>query len=96
MKLRPVTKLDKKNKKTSKKLTMPSCRQVMMSLSFFRFFRLLQKLQTKLKSLNHSLHTTALSKGNIFAKNTDFLPKHANISKIKSALVLKGIFSEIT
>ena len=29
-------------------------------------------------------------------KNADFLQKYANISKIKGALVLKGIFSETT
>ena len=29
-------------------------------------------------------------------KNADFLQRNADISKIKRALVLKGIFSEIT
>ena len=35
MKLGPVTKLDKRNKITSKKLTVTSCQQVLTSLSFF-------------------------------------------------------------
>ena len=37
MKPGPVTKLDKRNKTTSKKLTMTSCRKIAMSLSFFCF-----------------------------------------------------------
>ena len=37
MKLGPVTKLDKRNKITSKNLTMTSCRKIVTSLSFFGF-----------------------------------------------------------
>ena len=37
MKLGPETKLDKKNKTTSKNLTMTSCRKIVTSLSFFRY-----------------------------------------------------------
>ena len=37
MKLRPVTKLDKRNKTTSKKLTMTSFQQIVTSLPFFQF-----------------------------------------------------------
>ena len=37
MKLRPVTKLDKRNKATSKNLTMTSFRKIVTSLSFFGF-----------------------------------------------------------
>ena len=37
MKLRLVTKLDKRNKKPSKNLTMTSCQKIMTSLSFFLF-----------------------------------------------------------
>ena len=37
MKLGPVTKLDKRNKITSKKLTMTSCRKIVTSLPFFQF-----------------------------------------------------------
>ena len=37
MKLRPVTKLDKRNKTTSKNLTLTSCRNIVTSLSIFGF-----------------------------------------------------------
>ena len=37
MKLGPVTKLDKKNKTTSKKLDETSCRKTVASLPFFQF-----------------------------------------------------------
>ena len=37
MELGPVTKLDKRNKTTSKKLTMTSCRKIVTSLTFFQF-----------------------------------------------------------
>ena len=53
---------------------------------------------TPLQSL-HSSHTIALSEGVIFQKkkkNADFFQKNADISKIKRALALKGIFSETT
>ena len=42
MKLRPVTKLDKKNPGTSKKLTIMSCRQIETPLFLFRFMANLQ------------------------------------------------------
>ena len=45
----------------------------------------LQKLKTELKDLYHYSHTIALRK-------VLFLPKNANIRKIKRALVLKGTF----
>ena len=51
-------------------------------------------MKTELNNPSHSPHTIALSKGTIFAKNVDFLQINANISKIKQALALKGIFSE--
>ena len=35
MKLPPVTKLDKRNKTTSKNVTLTSCRKIVTSLSFF-------------------------------------------------------------
>ena len=38
MKLGTVTKLDKRNKTTSKKLTMKPCQKVVTSLLFFRFY----------------------------------------------------------
>ena len=37
MKLGTVTKLDKRNKTASKKLTVTSCRKIVASLSFLRF-----------------------------------------------------------
>ena len=37
MKLGPVTKLDKRNKTTLKKLAMSSCQKIVTSLSFFQF-----------------------------------------------------------
>ena len=43
MKLGPLTKLDKRNKTTSKKLTMTSCRKVMTSKSFFGFLTNLER-----------------------------------------------------
>ena len=52
--------------------------------------------KTENRAKKHSSHTIALSKGPIFAKNGDFLQKNTDISKIKRALLLKGIFSETT
>ena len=45
MKFGPVTKLDKGNKTTSKKLTLTSYRKIMTSLSFFRFLANLGAIQ---------------------------------------------------
>ena len=43
MKLGPVTKLDKKNKTPSKKLTMTTCWKIVMSLSLFWFMANLEQ-----------------------------------------------------
>ena len=43
MKLGPITKLDKKNKTTSKKLILTSCRKIVTSLSFFGFLANLEQ-----------------------------------------------------
>ena len=43
MKLRPVNKLDKTNKKTSKKLTMTSFQKIVTSLSLFGFLAYLEQ-----------------------------------------------------
>ena len=43
MKLGPVTKLEKRNKTTSKKLTITSYQKIVTSLSFFRFMANLEK-----------------------------------------------------
>ena len=54
-------------------------------------------MKTELKNLKYSFHTIALSRATIFAKKYTFsAKKHAHISKIKIALVLKGRFSEPT
>ena len=66
MKLGPVTKIDKRNKTTSKKLTLTSCQIIVTSLPFFGFLAnleqsggripntesfILQKLKTELENL---------------------------------------------
>ena len=43
MKLVPETKPDKRNKTTSKDLTMTSCRKIVMPLPFFRFMSNLEQ-----------------------------------------------------
>ena len=43
IKLGPLTKLHKRNKATSKELTMTPCRKIVMSLSFFQFISNLEK-----------------------------------------------------
>ena len=43
MKLGPVTKLDKRNKTTSKKLTLTSCQTIVKSLPFFGFLANLEQ-----------------------------------------------------
>ena len=43
MKLGPATKLDKRNKTTSKKFDHDVCRKIVTSLSFFRFFTNLEQ-----------------------------------------------------
>ena len=44
----PVTKLDKRNKRTSKKLTMTPFRQIVISLSFFRFMANLEQSRSRI------------------------------------------------
>ena len=53
-------------------------------------------MKTELKNLYHSSHTTALSKDTIFAQKCLFFGKNADISQIKTTLVLKDIFSTTT
>ena len=48
MKLGPVTKLDKRNKKTSKTLKMTSCRKIMTSLSFFQLTANLEQSRSRI------------------------------------------------
>ena len=59
MKLEPVTKLDKRNKATSKKkLTITSCWQIVASLSFSRFIASLD--QSEVGFWTHSSELTSL------------------------------------
>ena len=63
MKLGPVTKLDKRNKATSKKLTLTSCRKIVTSLSFFGFLANLEQsggriLETESAKVMFSVKTT--------------------------------------
>ena len=43
MKLGPVAKLDERNKTTSKKVILTSCRKIVMSLTFFGFLANLEQ-----------------------------------------------------
>ena len=66
------------------------------TFSIIVIFCLTKTEKKKLKNLQHSSHTLALSKGTIFTRKCwFFLQKNADISKIKT-LVLNGIFSETT
>ena len=75
-------KLDKRNKKTSKRLGHGAMSERCDALSFFDLFFF--------QNLLHVSHTIALSKGSFFCKKK----KNGGISKIKEVLLLKGIFSE--
>ena len=57
---------------------------------------MLQKLKTELKNIKYRSHTINLSEGTIFAKKWWCFAKNADFSRIKRALVLKGILSENT
>ena len=48
MKLGPVTKLYKRNKATSKKLMVTSCRKIVTSLSFFQFMANLEQCGSRI------------------------------------------------
>ena len=122
MKLRPVTKLDKKNKTTSKKLDddvmLENC-DVIVIFPIYAQFGAIRKsdsgrtacktytfdsgnlLSYKNWKQNYKIFNTTLTlllwvKVLFFPKNAEFLQKNADISKVKRALVLKGIFSETT
>ena len=72
---------------------IPDARFVKVLFSLIVFFYL-TKTQNRTKS--HNSRTIALSKGTIFAKKCWLFAKNVDISRIKRALVLKGIFSETT
>ena len=48
MKPGPVTKLDKRNKGMSKKMTMTSCQEIVMSLPFFQFTASLEQSRSRI------------------------------------------------
>ena len=88
MKLGPITKLDKRNKTMSKK-TWQWC-HVRKLCHHYHFPNLLPIWSNP----EASIYTTGLSKDTIFAKKCLFFAKNTDISKIKRALALKGIFSK--
>ena len=51
MKLGAVTRIDKRNKTTSKKLTMTSCQKIVTSLLFFEFLPNLEQSGFRTESL---------------------------------------------
>ena len=54
----------------------------------------LGKTEHRTKNFFQNSHTIALSKGTILAKKVLIFAENADISKVKRALALKGIFSE--
>ena len=106
IKLGPVTKTDKRNKKkTSKKLKMTSCQKIVTLLPLFHFFPFTASSEqsgsrtNQKTNLYHKSNTIVLSKGTILVKKPGILQqqkKQADIKKIKRTLVLKGKFSETT
>ena len=54
------------------------------------------KPENRTKKFLTLAHTIVLSEGTILAKNTDFLQRNADISKINEVLILKDIFYETT
>ena len=53
MKLGPVTKLDKKNKTTSKNLIITSCREIVTPLSFFQFMANFEQSGSRIPDVQH-------------------------------------------
>ena len=112
MKLERITKLDKRNKITSKNLKMTSRWKIVASLLFFRFTANLEQSGRRVPDAlsvkrifslivtfyltKTKKRTIALCKGTILAKKRWFFAKNADIIEFKRALVLKGIFSEAT
>ena len=69
MKIRPVTKLDKRNKTASKKLTLTSCRKIVTSLSFFGFL-------TNSEQSGVRIPDTESAKGYVFSNSSLFSYKN--------------------
>ena len=73
----------------------PDCKcTVCKTYIFINSHLLSYKNLKKSKSLYRSFHTIALSKDTFLPKSAIFLQRNADISNIKTALVLKVLFSE--
>ena len=89
MKLGAVTKVDRRNKITSKKLTMTSCQKIVTSLSFFGFLANLEQSggripDTESAKVMFSVKVTfCLTKTENRTKKSLTEQKNADISKIK-------------
>ena len=69
VKLGLVTKLDKRNKATSKKLTLTSCRKIVTSLSFFGFLANLEQSEGRI--LDTKSAKDVFSKSNFLSYKTE-------------------------
>ena len=99
MKLGPVTKLDKRTKKQSKKfiddVMSTNCDVIVIFLIYTQFGAIQKPDSERIVNKTYIFITnTALTL--LLSVKILFLPKNADfdISKIKKALVLNGIFSE--
>ena len=95
IKLRPVTKLDKRNTTTSKNydidVMLVNC-DVIIFILIYGQFPSIRKPDSRISALILFLCVKIL----FLPKLLIFYKKNAGISKIKSTLVLKGILSEAT
>ena len=92
MKLGLVTKLDKRNKTTLKKLTMPSCRKIVTLLPFFRIL-------ANLKQSGGRIPDTESAKVKFSVIATFCLTKTENktkkaLTQLSQHLLNKGTFSD--
>ena len=74
MKLGPVTKSGKRNRTTSKNLTMISCQKIVSLLSFFRFMANLERSGSRMRDVQSVKLIFSL-------KVTFYLTKHENRTK---------------
>ena len=65
MKPVPVTKLEKTNKQRQKNLTMTSCQQILMSLTFFRFMTNLEQSGSRIDKVFYLTETENRTKKSI-------------------------------
>ena len=80
MKLRPVTKLDKKSTVTSKKLRVTSCQQIVTPLPFFQFLANLEQSANRIPNTWSVKATCSLTR--------TYLTKTENRTKKKSKTAL--------